>query len=188
MLAGMQVTSDADIAYVRGAFANLDQLIRGELRDAIGRTLPGATYVLPDGSAWVPRDYLRLRDDAGGRLADVPALFARRLAAACDALGFAMEAAVEWQSYLDGLYGACMRDVIPETIVMKERLVARIERGWLAEPRPHDAAWCAQLRGDVEALDGLTRPFAACDRERFGPTSRDRLIVAVRARFPEAFA
>jgi uncharacterized protein DUF6058 len=186
MLRGMQVTRDADIAYVRGSFASLDALI-GDMRDAVGRTLPRPTYVLPDGSAYVPRDYLRLRDDAGG-LAGVPALFARRLAAACDALGFAMEAEVEWQSYLDGLYGACMRDVIPETIVMKECLVARIERGWLADPHPHDAAWRARLRGDVEALDGLTRPFAACDRLRFGPTSRDRLIVATRARFPEAFA
>ena len=182
----MQVTRDDDIAYVRGAFANLGEL--APPADAIGRTLPRPTYTLPDGSGWVPRDYYRLRDDAGGRLADVAGLFARRLAAACDALGFAMDVAVEWESYLAGLYGACMRDVIPETIVMKERLVARIERGWLADPRPHDAAWRAQLRGDVEALDGLTRPFAACDRERFGPTSRDRLIVGARARFPEAFA
>jgi hypothetical protein len=44
------------------------------------------------------------------------------------------------------------------------------------------------LREDVDALDGTTRPFAACDRIRFGrPTSRDRLIDGARRAFPGAF-
>jgi len=179
------VTSAADIAYVRGAFANLADIAR-DAHDWIGRVLPRPTYTLPDGSAWVPHDWWRLRDDAGA-LDRVPGLFARRLALACEALDFAMDVAVEWQSYLDGLYGACLRDVTPETIVMKERLVARIDRA-LAEPAPGDAAWRARLRAEVEALDGLVRPFAEHDRVRFGATSRDRLITAVRARFPAAFA
>jgi hypothetical protein len=37
----------------------------------------------------------------------------------------------------------------------------------------------------VEGLDALLRPFAPCDRIRFGrPTSRERCIDAPRARFP----
>jgi hypothetical protein len=71
---------------------------------------------------------------------------------------------------------------------MKERLVARLDRA-LADPRPGDPDWLAHLRADVDALDGLSRPFAACDRIRFGrPTSRDRLIDGARRAFPHAFA
>jgi hypothetical protein len=68
---------------------------------------------------------------------------------------------------------------------MKERLATRIEQA-LATPRVDVAGWLAQLRGEIDALDGLTRPFAACDRERFGrETSRARLIDAPRARYAE---
>jgi hypothetical protein len=45
------------------------------------------------------------------------------------------------------------------------------------------------LRGAVDALDALERPFAAWDRERFGtPSSRDRLINATRQRFPDLWS
>ena len=65
-----------------------------------------------------------------------------------------------------------------------------LEADWAAyaEPQPDAPAWCRTLRDDVDALDRLARPFAACDRERFGrPTSRDRLIDLPRERFPHAF-
>lgn len=52
---------------------------------------------------------------------------------------------------------------------------------------PNDPTWCALLRADVEALDGLEKPFAACDRARFGATTRDRLITAARESYPHAF-
>jgi Family of unknown function (DUF6058) len=59
----------------------------------------------------------------------------------------------------------------------------------LAVPAPAAPRWRAALRGAVEALDALERPFAAWDRERFnGPTSRDRLIIGVRDRFPDLWA
>ncbi|MEO7731789.1 MAG: DUF6058 family natural product biosynthesis protein [Kofleriaceae bacterium] len=181
-------TTPADVAYVRAHYVTLEQLARGRGEHAWpGRHLPAATYQLADGSAWYPRDWWRLLDDAGD-LARLPALFARRLRAASDALGHPMDVADEWQAYLDGLYGACLRDVTPEAVVHKERLVARLDRA-LADPRPEDPAWRATLRGEVDALDGLTRPFAACDRLRFGrPTSRDRLIDGPRRAFPHAFA
>jgi hypothetical protein len=59
----------------------------------------------------------------------------------------------------------------------------------LAVPAPAAPRWRTALRGAVEALDALERPFAAWDRERFnGPTSRDRLIIGVRDRFPDLWA
>jgi hypothetical protein len=115
-------------------------------------------------------------------------LFERRLVAAAARLGHAVDVASEWEAYVAGLYGACLREVTPENIALKEFVVAALERR-LADPRPQEGAWCAALRADVETLDGLTMPFAACDRIRFGkPTSRDRLITEVRARFAKMFA
>ena len=59
----------------------------------------------------------------------------------------------------------------------------------LAGPAPADERWRAALRGAVDALDALERPFAAWDRKRFGgPCSRDRLITATRERFPDIWS
>jgi hypothetical protein len=157
-----------DIAYVRAQFRPLDpahaQLV------AAGR-LPHATYVLPDGTEMVPETHGELLADgfrerflaAGGREADVE------------------EELADW---LGGGYGACLRDPTPEAIVAKGALMTAIV-ALLARAEPGDAA----LRGAVDALDALERPFAASDRERFGgPVSRDRLITAPRARFPELWS
>jgi hypothetical protein len=179
-------TSSDDLDYIRARYVPLD-LAKGELADWIGRALPEPTYRFVDGSGWVPHDWLRLYDDAGRRPERVHGLFARRLAAASDALGFARDPDQEWASYLRGFYGACLREVTPENIVAKERLVHCIDR-WLVDPRPDDVFWRDRMRADVEALDGITRPFAACDRDRFGPTSRDRLITQVRRAYPTVFA
>ncbi len=181
-------TTPDDIAYVRSHYLTLDQLARGRGEAGwAGTRLPRATYNLADGSSWYPRDWWRLADDAGD-IAQLPGLFARRLRAASDAMRHPCDLAEEWDAYLAGLYGACLREVTPETIVLKARLVARLERA-LADPRPDDPAWRLTLRADVEALDGLSRPFATCDRARFGrPTSRDRLIDGARRGFPQAFA
>ena len=168
-----------DIAYVTSWFVAL------EPDPAFGTAIPSATYRTPDGRAWFARDVWRLADDAHGP-ANVRALFELRYLAACEALGYAGDLEEAWTGYLDGAYGACLRDVTPETIAAKERLVARLTAA-LATARPDDAAWCARLRADVEALDGLEKPFASCDRIRFGPTTRDRLITASRATYPHAF-
>lgn len=196
-------TSPEDIAYVRAHFAPLDELVHSpDERGLAGSQLPRATYQLPDGSAWYPRDWRRLLHDAAERAdprlrdgADLlraaehtSALFRRRIRAAAALLDHPCDPDEEWQAYLAGLYGACLREVTPETIVYKERLAARVTR-MLAAPRPDDARWCGALRDDVEALDGLTRRFAACDRVRFGrPTSRDRLIDTPRRDYPQVFA
>lgn len=179
--------SAIDIAYVRRYFVTLDELARGrpegaeQLRAWAGTRMPRATYALPDGELRYAADWWRLLDDAGGAIDAVRPLFERRLRAAGGG------PADSWDAYVAGIYGACLRDVTPEQIATKARLVATLERA-LAEPHPTDPAWCAELRAGVEALDGLSRPFAACDRVRFGPTSRDRLIDVARRTFPHAFA
>lgn len=177
----------ADIRYVRSHYVTLDQLARGVGEaDWPGARLPRATYQLADGTLWYPRDWWRLHDEAGG-VAELPAMFARRLRAAAAARGHVCDAGAEWDAYLAGLYGACLREVTPEGIVEKDWLVTRLDRA-LAEPRPDDADWQAALRADVAALDRISRPFADCDRLRFGrPTSRDRLIEGARHRHPQVF-
>jgi hypothetical protein len=173
-----------DLRYVTSHFAPLAEVARPGA--PFGIAIPEATYELPDGSRWFARDVWRLADDASG--ADgVRALFARRHLAASEALGEPDDLDAAWSAYLAGLYGACLREVTPETIVAKQRLVRRLEAA-LAAPRIDDPSWCARLRADVEALDGLEKPFASCDRARFGPTTRDRLIAAPRARFAAVFA
>ena len=176
-------TTPEDVQYVRAHYVTLDQLARGlGEHDWPGTQLPSATYALADGSLWYPRDWWRLYDDAGG-VAGMAALFARRLGAACRALGFPCDVDEHWHAYLAGLYGACLRDVTPEAIALKEHFVARLNAA-LADPRPADPVWRARVHEEVDALDGLTRPFAACDRLRFGgSTSRARLIDVARARY-----
>jgi Family of unknown function (DUF6058) len=157
-----------DIAYVRAAFRPLDGLNAKLVERGL---LPQATYVLPDGTEMVPETH-------GSLLADG---FRERFLAAG---GRAEDVEDELDAWLGGGYGACLLDPSPETIVAKGALMTAIE-ALLARPEPADAA----LRGAVDALDALERPFAAHDRERFGgPVSRDRLITAPRERFPEIWS
>jgi hypothetical protein len=150
--------------------------------------LPQPSHVLPDGVEMVPDTYFLLVDEAGGvdRLREH---FARRYRAAAARDGVAADPDDEWCSYLSGEYGVCLREVSPETIVRKSALMERIT-ALLAEPRPDDDEWGTELRGAVNELDALERPFAPhYDRARFGaPSSRDRLITAVRERYRTVFA
>jgi hypothetical protein len=94
----------------------------------------------------------------------------------------------EWQGYLSGAYGVCLKVQSPENIVRKDQLVRAIER-LIDEPNPADPEWSDELRTSVEALDLLERPFAPdYDRARWGPSSRDRCITTPRERFPDVFA
>jgi hypothetical protein len=66
----------------------------------------------------------------------------------------------------------------------KDRLTSAI-RDALAEPKPGSALWLARLHILVDELESVELPFTGYDRLRFGgPTSRDTLIDAIRARFP----
>jgi len=179
----------ADIAYVRAGFAPLDELSHGRgddpaaVRALVARgLLPQPSYVLPDGTEMVPRDYFALADEAGGAEA-LPAAFAGRCAAA------GLDAAEEWDGYLSGVYGVCLRAVTPETIAAKGRLMDTIA-GLVDAPAPEDPEWRAALRAAVDELDALERQFAPdYDRsDRFPlPPSRDRLVRAVRERFADVW-
>jgi hypothetical protein len=171
-----------DIAYVEATFVPMDDGVRSLVEHGL---LPRATYVLPDGTPMVPPDHAQLLDDAGGKIEHVAALFRQRYVAAG---GEPAAADGEYDAWLSGEYGACLHATTPESIVAKSALMLAIS-ALVARPAPADAGWRGSLRGAVDALDALERPFAAYDRERFGsPTSRDRLITGTRDRFPEIWA
>ena len=181
----------ADLEYVCSSYLPLEALARREQVRAdrlaawieAGR-LPRPAYLLPDGTAVFPPDLLELVRAAG----DVDALplhFARRTELAARMLGIAPDTReADFEDYLSGEYGICLRQVTPETLVLKETLVERIDRA-LAAARPEDPRWRRELALEIDGLDALVRPFARVDRERFGrPTSRERLVDGPRCRWP----
>jgi Family of unknown function (DUF6058) len=182
--------SNGDLAYVRAEFlplgqiAHREQVDTGQLSSWIesGR-LPRPAYLLPDGTPVFPADLLALMRSAGG-LDPLSRHFAHRIELAARMLGFSPNTREsDWEDYLSGEYGICLRQVTPETLVLKELLVERIGRA-LEEPRPQDHRWRRTLAFDIEGLDSLVRPFARVDRVRFGrQTSRERLIEAPRRRW-----
>jgi hypothetical protein len=183
-----------DIRYVQAHYLPLSELaVRAdrdlaELEALVGDGLiPQPSYVLPDGTGMFPPDHLTRWDAATG-VADLPKRFRVRYQAAAAAQHAALadgEAEQAWIDYLSGIYGACLKQVTPETILDKGIQTERIET-LLADPHPDDRGWLSALRVAVDRLDTLERPFTGFDRRRFGhPTSRDRLITAVRRNYPQ---
>jgi hypothetical protein len=174
--------ASADISYVEREFTPM----RDSAKPLVERgLLPRATYVLPDGTPMVPLDHTRMLEEAGGAAEAIAGLFRTRYAAASGDPAVADE---EYEAWLSGEYGACLYSTTPESIVAKAGLMSAVA-ALCASCEPENPRWRAALRGAVEALDALERPFAGYDRERFGgPTSRDRLITATRARFPDVFS
>jgi hypothetical protein len=172
-------SAEADLEYVRSWFRPLD----GSLMPLVDAgLLPAPTYVMPDGTPMVPPDHAQLLEDAGGDPDAIAEIFRNRYLAAG---GSADLAEAEYEAWLSGQYGACLRSTSPEAIVAKDGLMSAIG-ALLSKPLPEDDQWAAALRHAVDALDVLERPFAEYDRVRFGsPTSRDRLITATRERFPQ---
>jgi Family of unknown function (DUF6058) len=179
-----------DLQYVCSEYLPLEELARREglsLRRLhawiVEGRLPRPAYLLPDGTPMFPPDLLALVQSAGGidRLADH---FAQRIELAARLIGFGPSTReADWQDYLSGEYGICLRQVTPETLVLKEMLVARIGEA-LEDPRPDDSGWRHALAFDIRGLDALVRPFARVDRARFGrSTSRERLIEEPRQRW-----
>jgi hypothetical protein len=188
---GVRLTA-ADVAYIRANYLSLDELcaerdeapadVRGLIAEGL---LPRPSYVLDDGTEMFPADYFRLVDDAGGPAA-LRAHFAERLA---EAGGDDLES--EWEGYLSGLYGVCLREVTPEAIARKTFLVSSLCE-LLVLARPADPEWRERLRTEVAELDELEREFSPdYDRSeaRFGrkPT-RDLLVGAARDRYPDVFS
>jgi hypothetical protein len=69
-------------------------------------------------------------------------------------------------------------------MVEKAALIAEIDM-LTAVPAVEDEQWRSRLRDAVDALDEIERPFTDYDRQRWGATSRDTHIAAVRARYLE---
>ena len=178
--------TDDDLRYLGEQYRTLEDLCadRAEgahaVRNAIAAgTLPKATYVLPDGVELFTPDFFVLLDAAGDLDHLRQHFLSRHRRAAQTAEGPTSIGEQEWDNYVSGLYGACLREVTPEAMVAKEQLIWRIET-LTAQARPENDSWVAQLREAVDALDSIERPFTDYDRQRWGGTSRDSHITAVR--------
>jgi Family of unknown function (DUF6058) len=188
--------TDADIDYLRDRYVTLDELCadRSETPEQVKRLieqqlLPQPSYVLDDGTGFFPRDYFRLADEAGGPN-ELRSTFAARYRAAREAEQAEDGLEQVWETYLEGVWGICLRDVTPETIVRKNALVSSLSE-LLMLARPSSPEWRRALRAQVEELDALEREFSPdYDRgdvqERL-PT-RDLLITAARERYPDVFS
>ena len=183
--------TEADLEYISSNYLTLEQLCDGraesphELRSLIAaRRLPEPSYVLPDGTGMFPADYFRFVDEAGG-VDGLREHFAARHRAVDG-----KDVDQDWEMYLDGTWGICLRDVTPETIVRKNTLVSSLCE-LLVLARTREPEWQTALREQVDELDELEREFApdydrsdAMDR----PPTRDLIIAAARERYPQVFA
>ena len=178
--------TEADLAYLAANYVTLEQLCEGraespeEVRALIvERRLPQPSYTLPDGTGMFPADYFRLVDEAGG-VDGLREHFAARHRAAGG-----VDPTDDWETYLNGTWGVCLRDVVPETIVRKNTLVTSLCE-LLVLARPRAAEWRQALRVQVDELDGLERPFTP-DYDRSDQVdrlpTRDLIIAAARERY-----
>src|SRR4051794_23876135 len=149
---------DADLPYLEAQFVQLEQLAAAHgwparaLRAAIrAAQMPAPSYRLADGRELLPADYFAPAEMAA-RAQRLGNWFAEAYARAARGQADADPLPVAWRDYLSGGYGVCLRSVTPSTIVRKTVLVAQLER-LLADPKPGDGAWLAELRTAVDALD-----------------------------------
>ena len=191
--------TEADRAYIRANYFELEDLCRGreETPDEVRRliddgVLPQPSYTIDDVGMF-PADYFQLPDESGG-VDGLRELFEQRYrAAAAQYPELATHESVEsaWRAYLRGTWGECLRQVTPETVVRKRALVSSLCK-LICLPRPRQSEWRERLRQEVNELDQIEREFAPnYDRAEAWndrPPTRDLLIEAARARFPEAFA
>jgi hypothetical protein len=181
---GIHPMTAEDDAYSSAWYVSIEELARAagiepsEIRRLmLANRLPLPSYILSNGTQMVARDLLELPRRAGG-YEQLPDWFAQQFDSSRDAIR-------EWDGYLSGQY-VCLRDVLPETIQRKDKLVKAITNA-LAKPEPENPHWLERLHQFVDELDTLEPPFTTYDRLRFGgPISRDTCIDAVRARFPRS--
>jgi hypothetical protein len=181
--------SHADLSYINKEYLTLEQLCADrpespeQVHELVDRgELPRPAYVLDDGTEMFPPDYFELVDAAGG-VGGLRDAFLQRHQAATSALGLTgVEPDDDWRGYLSGEFGVCLREVTPEAMVEKAALIAQIDT-LTAVPVADDPAWREQLASAVDELDEIERPFTDFDRQRWGTTSRDSHITAVRAQY-----
>ena len=168
---------------------------------------PRPTYFTEDGQDWYPPAYAELVRRAIGRKMTLKKLFQSDFKRVLERLrrtdpaGYQAELTgpggleispenlteSNWQGFLSGEYGACLRVAWVPCMLRKSKLMRSIEE-LAAKPELDDLIWRSKLRRSVDSLDRLEMPFAQWDRIRFGkPVSRDTHIRAIRLRFPEVF-
>src|SRR5205814_2788950 len=113
-----------------------------------------------------PADYFRVVDDAGSP-AKRRAHFAERLRAAG---GDDFES--DWQAYLAGIYGVCLRDLTPEAIARKARLVSSLCE-LLVLARPADPEWRERLPTGVGEPPEPAREVSPDYHRTPGPVGRN---------------
>ena len=183
--------TQADLDYFAVNYLTLEELCvdRPESPEGVRqlideRRLPEPSYVLPDATGMFPADYFRLVDEAGGADGLREHFAARHRAAG------GIDPDQDWAMYLDGTWGICLCDVVPETIVRKNALVSSLCE-LLVLARPREADWRQALKEQVDELDDLEREFSP-DYDRSDqmdrPPTRDLIINAARERHPEVFA
>jgi hypothetical protein len=189
--------TEADLDYLSANYLTLEALCADRSESAAevealidhGR-LPRPSYVLEDGTGMFPPDYFRLVDEAGGVDKLNEQFAARHRAASLAHHADPDELRRDWDAYLNGIYGICLREVTPEAIVRKTVLVSSLCE-LLMLPRPRNPEWQRELREQTEELDALEREFApdydrSDDEDR--PPTRDLLINTARERYPDVFA
>ena len=185
-----------DESYIRSNFVPLDDVAAdwpgGVARirtDIAGRRLPQPAYRLDNGTDMVPADYL-VPVAVAGSVDALPAWFARGYRDAAQRYDLPHDAATvedEWQAYLGGGYFVCLRSATPAAIAEKAHHIAELD-ALLADPRPGDQVWRKRLRGSVDGLAAIERPFAILDPARWGTTMSGQWYgTFLRTMFPQAF-
>jgi hypothetical protein len=185
-----------DERYIRDNFVALDDLTAdwpggtAKVRaDIAARRLPQPAYRLDDGTDMVPADYL-VPVAVAGSVDALPAWFARGYTEAAQRFGLPHDAETiedEWQAYLSGGYFICLRHATPASITEKARHITELNE-LLADPHPGEQVWRKRLRGSVEELAAIERPFAILDPARWGtPMSAQWYGTFLRALYPQAF-
>lgn len=191
-----QYTS-ADLAYISANYLTLEALCAerpespAQVEEMIDEArLPKPSYVLDDGIGMFPADYFCLVDEACGLEQLRDHFAARHRAAALKEETTVDRCEEDWEEYLNGTYGICLRRVTPEGIVRKTALVSSVS-ALLVLPRPRSPEWRRLLREQLDELDAIERAFAP-DYDRAesndGPPTRDLLIRFARHRYPAVFA
>src|SRR5215831_1616539 len=137
-----------DEGYIRREFFPLEDLCLGrqshasEYRNKIrSRELPLPTYVI-DSVEYYPSDYFLFPDsvESGSNMKEAFLARYRRIAAAYNESPSTNIVNQEYEGYLSGEYGVCLKTVTPETIFLKGFVMARINE-LFENPKPFDETW-----------------------------------------------
>jgi hypothetical protein len=211
---GLDGISAEDDRYIRRHFVTLERLVA---RTRVSRAtllqwrsqglFPRPTYVTEDGERWYPRAYVPLVRRAISLKTDLKVLFREEYRRALEQLRYLSPADFyaelaksmpvhgqpedtierEWQAFLTGEYGPCLRTAWFPCILRKGKLLRTIEE-LVAVPHVDAPGWRRRLRQSVDSLDRLEMPLTAWDQVRRGePVSRDTHSRSIRQRFPEVF-